>query len=68
MFSGSTVCQLLTPLLSITYYNQGGINIPIKHTDELGSHGEEIEFFVESSHLPIIGYNNRTANSNGSRD
>jgi len=50
--------------LGEAYYNRGFINIPKKHTNALGSHGEEIEFFVNNDDQPIIGYINRTDNTN----
>lgn len=51
--------------LGIAYYNQGFINIPVKYSNKIGAHREEIKFFVNNHDHPIIGYINRTANTNG---
>ena len=50
--------------LGKAYYNQGFFNVPIALSNNFASHSEEIEIYTGQDEEPIIGYINRTANSN----
>jgi hypothetical protein len=50
--------------LGKAYYNQGFFNVPIALSNNFASHSEEIEIYTGANEEPIIGYINRTANTN----
>lgn len=51
-------------VLHRTYYEQGFFNVGVRDADRFGSDGQKIEIFCGESERPIVGWINRTANTN----
>lgn len=54
---------MIEVVLSETYFNQGFFNVRIEYSACLGEHNEPI-VFQKDDETSILGYINRTANSN----
>ena len=62
---GKHATMVLAFILQRTYFRTGFFNVGVDGSNRFGANGARIEIYRGSEVMPIIGYINRTANSNG---